>query len=144
MNVSRRMSPRIALGLLGTFVAIQLVPYGRAHTNSPVTGEPPWDTPATRALAKQACFDCHSNETEWPWYSKVAPSSWLLAYDVAAGRSRMNFSEWDTRPTGVGEIIEQVSSGEMPPVQYTLAHPETKLEGAQLDAFIAALKKTFR
>ena len=131
-------------GAVVVFLVMQVIPYYKPEANPPVTKEPNWDSPETRAMVKQYCFQCHSNETEWPWYSKVAPASWLLAYDVAAGRSRMNFSEWDTRPTGVGEIIEQVSSGEMPPVQYTLAHPETKLQGAQLDAFIAALKKTFR
>ena len=54
-------------------VAIQLVPYGRDHRNPPVTQEPRWDRPETRALAMRACFDCHSNETVWPWYTYVAP-----------------------------------------------------------------------
>jgi hypothetical protein len=57
------------------FVAIQLVPYGRDHTNPPVTAEPRWDSPQTRTLAVSACFDCHSNETAWPWYTNVAPFS---------------------------------------------------------------------
>jgi len=60
------------------FIAMQLVPYGHAHTNPPVTGEPKWDSPQTRELAKRACFDCHSNETDWPWYSNIAPVSWLI------------------------------------------------------------------
>ena len=57
------------------FLAIQLVPYGRTHTNPPVTAEPAWDSPQTRALAVRACFDCHSNETVWPWYTSIAPIS---------------------------------------------------------------------
>jgi hypothetical protein len=73
--LQRKWWSRIGLGAVGAFLAIQLVPYGRDHTNPPGTGEPSWDTPATRALAKQACFDCHSNETEWPAYASVAPVS---------------------------------------------------------------------
>lgn len=67
MNVlDRKWWSRLAVGLLGTFLVIQLVPYGRDPANPPVTGEPTWDAPERRALAKQACFDGHSNETEWP------------------------------------------------------------------------------
>ena len=61
------------------------VPYGRDHVNPPVGAEPSWDSPETRALARQACFDCHSNETEWPAYSTVAPVSWLIQHDVSEG-----------------------------------------------------------
>ena len=68
---------RIVVIALILFGAIQLVPYGHNRSNPPVTGEPAWDSPQTRAYAKQACFDCHSNETIWPWYSYVAPASWL-------------------------------------------------------------------
>ena len=63
--------------LAGLFLAIQFVPYGRDHSNPPVIGEPTWNSPETRALAVRACFDCHSNETVWPWYSNIAPVSWL-------------------------------------------------------------------
>ena len=61
---------------LAAVVVMQLVPYGRDHSNPPVTAEPNWDSPETRALFKRACFDCHSNETVWPWYAYVAPFSW--------------------------------------------------------------------
>jgi len=63
--------------LVGLLVVIQFVPYGRAHTNPPVAQEPIWDSPQTRELARRACFDCHSNETMWPWYSNIAPISWI-------------------------------------------------------------------
>src|ERR671912_535728 len=63
---SRRFWARAGLVLVLAFVAIQFVPYGRDHVNPPVGAEPSWDSPETRALARQACFDCHSNETEWP------------------------------------------------------------------------------
>ena len=65
----------IILGVLCLGLVIQLLPYGRDHTNPPVVAEPLWDSPQTRALAKRACFDCHSNETIWPWYTNVAPVS---------------------------------------------------------------------
>ena len=66
---------------VGGFLLIQFVPFGRDHTNPPVVQEPKWDSPATRELAKRACFDCHSNETVWPWYSNIAPA-------LVAGRPR--------------------------------------------------------
>jgi hypothetical protein len=65
---------RILLGAVALFALIQVVPYGRSHTNPPVQSEPKWDSPQTRALAVRACYDCHSNETTWPWYTNVAPS----------------------------------------------------------------------
>src|SRR5690349_11025724 len=81
MKILWRFLKGVGLGLLaitGLFLLIQAVPYGRAHTNPPVVSEPHWDSPRTRELAKRACFDCHSNETRWPWYSHVAPMSWVL------------------------------------------------------------------
>lgn len=66
MNILNRRLARIGLGLLGTLLLIQLIPYGRDHNNPPNMGEPTWDSPTTRALASKACFDCHSNETQWP------------------------------------------------------------------------------
>lgn len=64
---------RVGLGFPVVFLALQLVSYGRDHANPPMVSEPAWDSPATRALAKQACVDCHSNETEWPAYARIAP-----------------------------------------------------------------------
>ncbi|NVB82954.1 MAG: cytochrome C, partial [Kofleriaceae bacterium] len=71
---------------VGMFGVMQLVPYGRARSNPPVASEPAWDSPRTRELAVRACFDCHSNETKWPWYARVAPMSWVLERDVEIGR----------------------------------------------------------
>jgi mono/diheme cytochrome c family protein len=90
----RRFWVRAGLVLVLALVANQFVPYGRDHVNPPVGAEPAWDAPETRALAKQACFDCHSNETEWPAYSHVAPVSWLIQQDISQGRAVLNFSEW--------------------------------------------------
>src|SRR5512143_3173323 len=91
---SRRFWVRSSLVLVLAFVAIQFVPYERHPINPPVGAEPTWDSQDTRALARQACFDCHSNETEWPAYSRVAPVSWLIHRDVSEGRAVLNFSEW--------------------------------------------------
>lgn len=83
----------IVVGLVALFLLIQLIPYGRQHTNPPVVAEPAWDSPQTRDLAVRACFDCLSNDTVWPWYSNVAPISWLVQRDIDEGRQRLNFSE---------------------------------------------------
>ena len=73
---------RVLKWMLLTAILIQLIPFGRVHTNPPKAGEPAWNSPSTRELVRRTCFDCHSNETTWPWYSNVAPASWLLQRDV--------------------------------------------------------------
>ena len=130
----------VALSLAGLFLVAQVVPYGRAHTNPPVTAEPTWDTPATRALARTACFDCHSNETQWPWYSHLAPTSWLVQYDVDEGRSALNFSEGSGE---ADEASEAVREGEMPPRIYLVTHPEARLSAADRERLARGLDATF-
>ena len=143
MNVlNRKWWSRIALGLLGTFLVIQLVPYGRGHTNPPVTGEPTWDAPETRALAKQACFDCHSNETKWPAYASIAPASWLVQRDVNEGRAVLNFSEWTSPQAEAKEAAEEVLEGEMPPAAYMLVHAHARLNAADRDRLAQGLART--
>jgi hypothetical protein len=140
MNVFNRSRwSQIVFGLLGTFVAIQLVPYGREHTNSPVIGEPAWDTPATRVLAKQACFDCHSNETEWPAYASIAPISWLVQHDVNDGRAVLNFSEWTRPQKEAKEAAAEVRQREMPPTAYKWIHAGARLGPADLDRLAQGL-----
>jgi hypothetical protein len=121
------------------FIAMQLVPYGHAHTNPPVTGEPQWDSLQTRELAKRACFDCHSNETVWPWYSNIAPVSWLIQHDLDEGRSRMNFSQWNLPQRETRGAARQVERGEMPPPQYLPLHPSANLSPAEKQALIQGL-----
>lgn len=137
----KRITGLISLGLLGILVLIQLVPYGRDHTNPPVTAEPNWDSPRTRELAAGSCFDCHSNLTAWPWYTNVAPMSWLVQRDVDEGRSVLNFSQWD-RPQRADEVAEVVLEGEMPPWQYTLIHRGTKLSDPERRELAAGLRAT--
>lgn len=132
---------RVLLGLVVLFALIQVIPYGRDHTNPPATAEPNWDSAQTRALAVKGCYDCHSNETKWPWYTNVAPMSWLVQKDVDEGRGTFNFSTWDTKPGEAGEIIEAVQGGDMPPFQYTLIHGN--LSDAEKAALVAGLQKTF-
>ncbi|MCA9492112.1 MAG: heme-binding domain-containing protein [Myxococcales bacterium] len=127
-----RWATRGAIGLVASLVAIQLVPFGRDHTNPPVTAEPSWDSPRTRELAKRACFDCHSNETVYPVYASVAPFSWLVADHVEEGRGKLNFSEFDRPQREAHEAGEVVSEGEMPPGYYTLLHPSARLSDAEL------------
>ena len=128
-----------ALGVIAVFLAIQLVLYGRVHTNPPVRREPPWDTPQTRQLAVRACFDCHSNETIWPWYSSIAPMSWLVQRDVDQGRRKLNYSEWDRSQEEAGESAKTVRKGEMPPWYY----PWANLSTAEREALIRGLQATF-
>ena len=125
------------------FGLIQLVPYGRNHTNPPVTREIAWDSARTRTLAAGACFDCHSNLTTWPWYSNVAPVSWLVYADVMGGRGTLNFSEWDKpQEADAQEIVEVVHDGSMPPFQYKPLHPAGRLSNAERDALASGLART--
>jgi mono/diheme cytochrome c family protein len=124
------------------FAVAQVVPYGHSRQNPPVVKEPAWDSPATRALAKQACFDCHSNETEWPMYSRVAPVSWLIRYDVDEGRAVLNFSEWHRQQEEASESTETVQKGEMPPGIYRVMHAHARLSDADRERLARGLANT--
>lgn len=141
----KRLLLYAALGLVGLFVLIQAIPYGRDHKNPPVLAEPAWDSSQTRALARRACFDCHSNLTTWPWYSNIAPESWLIERDVKGGRSTFNLSEWN-RPQDVslGDVTEAINGGGMPPWYYTLLHSKAGLSKTEKQRLIDGLTRTFR
>jgi hypothetical protein len=109
-----------------------------------VTAEPRWDSPRTRQLAKEACFDCHSNLTTWPWYSNVAPVSWLTYRDVVDGRAALDFSEWNKPQDGAGDAVEAVASGSMPPWFYKPMHPKSDLSQAEREQLMRGLAATFR
>lgn len=132
---------KILAALVGVFVVMQLVPYGRDHTNPPVKAEPQWTSPEVRALAVRACFDCHSNETKWPGYSNVAPISWLVQNHVNEGRRELNFSEFDKPQKHAKDAEEELREGEMPMAGYVAMHAEAKLTDAEKkqlgEAFIA-------
>ncbi len=123
---------KLLIGAAALFVVIQLVPVDR--TNPPVTArlETP---PAVDAVLRRSCYDCHSNETTWPWYSYIAPVKFLVAQDVRRGRELINFSTWndDPEPIRVGNaelVWEEVEDGEMPMGVYTVMHPDAKLSDA--------------
>lgn len=124
----------VLLGLL------QLVPVNRS--NPPVVREVSWDSPETRALAERACFDCHSNETKFPWYASIAPPSILLGNHITEGRDNMNFSDWDNYYLDYDEIEEQIVEGKMPPGSYLLMHPEARLADAEKQQLLAGLQAT--
>ena len=130
------------VAILVGFGLIQLVPYGRDHTNPPVQQEPNWDSARTRELADRTCFDCHSNETRWLWYSSVAPVSWLVQRDVNEGRSKLNFSDWGRRREDGDEMAEVVREGEMPPWFYLPLHSEARLTAAEKDDLMRGLLAT--
>jgi hypothetical protein len=143
---------KIVLVVLLGFGLIQLIPYGRSHDNPPVVTEPAWSSPEIRALAQRACFDCHSNETVWPWYSQVAPVSWLVQADVENGRYALNFSDWiplkplteGARRGGAGALMGSiVQAGEMPPAIYVVMHPNTNLSTAERAQMAAGFVKMF-
>jgi hypothetical protein len=133
---------RLVIVAVIVLVAIQLVPYGRDHTNPRTVQEIAWNTPQTRALAQDACMSCHSNLPDWPWYSSIAPASWLIQRDVEDGRAKLNFSEWQ-RPqeADLEEVVKVLREKEMPPVQYRLIHSEARItdtERQQLEQGLTA------
>jgi hypothetical protein len=123
----RRYVKPVVLTLIGVFVAMQLVPYGWQHPNPEVTQDAPWPSARSREIAVRACYDCHSNETEWPVYSYLAPMSWLVRRDVDEGRDALNFSEWDQEQDEIDDGRDVVEDGSMPPSQYLLIHRDANL-----------------
>ena len=121
-----------AVGLCLGFIVIQFVPVNR--TNPPVEGD--LRAPAeVLSVLRRACYDCHSNETVWPWYSRIAPVSWVIARDVHEGRAALNFSTWNRLSTkeqakAMRESWEEVAEGKMPTRYYLPLHPEARLSPA--------------
>lgn len=130
--MNRKVVKRGLLAVGVALLVVQLVPTD--HSNPPVQGEVA--APAeVRAILRRACYDCHSNETAWPWYGRVAPLSWLLERDVREGRKEVDFSVFGQyaekrRRRKWTEIPEQVEKGEMPPWFYVTVHPQARLSEA--------------
>jgi Haem-binding domain len=140
----RRILVRAGLGLFAVAVLLQLVPYGRDHTNPPVTQDAPWPDGRARELATTACYDCHSNQTRWPPQSYVAPFSWMVTRDVEQGREALNFSTWfsagDEDDGEADDAAEVVADAEMPPRRYLLVHPDAALSDAERQVLVEALE----
>ena len=121
---------RFLFGLLILVLAIQLIPADRENPPSVETIAAP---PAVEQILRRSCFDCHSYETQWPWYAYIAPASWLVAYDVHEARDHLNFSTWqiydeDERIDNLEEMWEEVEEGNMPLWYYLPLHPEANLD----------------
>jgi hypothetical protein len=126
---------RVLLALAALLVLAQLVPVNRS--NPAVEGEVP-APPEVRAILERSCYDCHSRKTRWPWYSRVAPFSWLVAYDVAEAREHLDFTAWDhydakDRRKHLDEAWEEVEEGEMPLWFYLPLHPDARLGDEDLE-----------
>lgn len=149
MPTPRRLVSWFGTVVLVLLLAAQFVPVDR--TNPPI--DPRQDfaarlaPPAAVASAlDRACRDCHSNRTTWPWYSRVAPMSWMVVDDVKEGRQHLNFSEWGTLSARrsarrLEEICEEISSGAMPMPRYTLIHPSAKLMPQEVEAICGWTKQ---
>jgi mono/diheme cytochrome c family protein len=123
------------------FIAIQFIPVAR--TNPPVQAEPTWNSPRTKELFTRACADCHSNETVWPWYSKIYPVSAWIAHHVDEGREHFNINEKGFGGHGAEEAAEAVEEGWMPLESYLPMHPEAKLTPEEKQELADGLKATF-
>ena len=126
----------ILLAIPVLLAGVQFVPVGRS--NPAVESEVPAPE-NVRAILRRACYDCHSNETVWPWYSRVAPVSWLLVRDVREGRKELNFSAWNRMPAPQQvkkqkKIWEEVAEGEMPPWLYIGIHRNAALSAEDRSA----------
>jgi hypothetical protein len=133
LNRMKKKLKWVAAGLVVVFGLLQFT--NPSPTNPPVLKDMIAENPPpahVAAMLHAACYDCHSNETKWPWYSRVAPMSWLIASDVNEGRYNLNLSEWPAdMPDHVIRRLENMSEkigyGEMPPKKYTAIHADARL-----------------
>ena len=140
----KKTGKHVALIGVVLLLLIQLVQPDRSNPPSP--GPSVQDvlpmSPRIDGLIRSACFDCHSNQTRWPWYSYVAPVSWLVSQDVSEGRRHVNFSEWGSyerrKQIGrLGSIADEVSEGAMPLPSYARMHAEAALSEEDRDSLVA-------
>ncbi|HTR42014.1 MAG TPA: heme-binding domain-containing protein [Pseudomonadales bacterium] len=147
MNFLKKNLKWIFIGVAALFAALQFT--NPPHTNPPVKNDflarmnPP---PKIAAMFRSACYDCHSDETRWPWYSDIAPMSWKIAQDVNVGRSQLNLSEWPSdNPKRAWKKLETMSEDidqkDMPLKKYTLIHKDARLTDEQRDELTQWLDK---
>jgi hypothetical protein len=137
--------------LIGLFVLLVIIQFFPAEKPAVAINNPNdihkevLISPEVSKMLRNACYDCHSNETVYPWYASIAPISWLVIHDIEEGRKELNFSEWipytlRRKNHKLDEIVELVESGEMPMKIYTPLHPEAKLTEEQKAALISWAK----
>lgn len=142
------MLKKILLGLLVILVLIQFYrPAKNIATETPKTDFLAVTNPtnSTAKLIKDACYDCHSNNTKYPWYNNIAPVSWVIAHHVDEGKEHLNYSEWSTfsvkkKNHKLEEMIEMIEEREMPLESYLPMHPEAKLSNEQITELNAWFK----
>lgn len=132
----------LRLGLAAAVLVAALIQLVPSHRDNPPVETEIAAAPPVRAVLRRACYDCHSNETVWPWYARVAPVSWLLERDVREGRREVNFSTWNRNDAKRQarkwkEIREEIEKGKMPPWSYTAVHGEARLSEADRQALLA-------
>jgi len=134
--MARQLTYAVLVVMAASFVAAQFVAVTR--TNPPAQGALVAPLQIA-AILRRSCYDCHSNETRWPWYSHIAPSAWLIVRDVDLGRKEINFSEWGnyyppTRQRKLAWMGRMLEEEKMPPWSYRLMHPGARLTEADRDA----------
>lgn len=132
---------RTGIGIGVLLLAAQLVPYGWRHPNPPITERPVFASADAARLFRMACADCHTNDTEWPPYSYVAPISWLVRNDVERGREEMNLSHMDGDFGELDEAADAVEDGSMPPRQYRLIHRDAQLNDEEKQILVEELER---
>ena len=142
MRPRRRRLLQATAVLAALFLLLQLIPYGHDHS-APASTKAATFPAAARSLVAGACGDCHSNRTQWPWYSNVAPVSLLVVDDVKGGREHLNFSQWDRPQPSLGEVLESIREGEMPPLQYKLIHSGGRLSASERRQVEDAMRKAY-
>lgn len=141
------MKKKLMWTIIGICAVLIIIQFFRPdRTNPPINPAESIEADSTVpasviSILRTSCYDCHSNETVWPWYSNVAPASWLVANDVHEGRRMMNFSVWKTYPLSrkvakVSGIYDQISKGNMPLSKYLLLHPNARLTPEQRDTLL--------
>jgi hypothetical protein len=134
----RKWIKRLGLAFIVALIAVQFVPVNR--TNPTVEGKPLMSA-ELEPVVRRACYDCHSNETRWPWYTGVAPISFLIARDVQEGRRELNFSTWNgyderRKARKLNEIVKEVERGTMPPWYYVPVNPDARLSPAEQELIV--------
>lgn len=139
------MKKKILIGLVAFFITIQLI---RIDKTNPAYNEAEDFLTLTQApadiaaLVKTACYDCHSHQSAYPWYTNIAPVSWLIANHIKEGRQHLNFSTWASYPAEkaahkLEECAEEVGENKMPMTSYVVMHSEAKMTDAQKEKLVA-------